>query len=312
MRINASLLLMFLVVSLPISAFSGTFMSHQQKHMIPNKGKTLLFVGQDGDTLREYVNHLGKIPTGVMFYTSIQRMEGLDAPIDIGAGPQYADQLLKDYPQAQIQIGLYMVGVLEGITTGKYDDNLSKLSEWIRRAERPIYLRIGYEFDNPENQYEPLMYKKAFVYIVHYLRQQKLTNLSFVWHSYTAANQPHPWKEYYPGDDYVDWFGASIFATGNIPYATKFHQMSKEHKKPFMIAESSPSGMYTKHGKKDWFTHVFRFIEMNDIEIFSYINSNWDAMLMFKSLNWGDARIEKDTEIKDLWLHETSKKRFRH
>lgn len=285
-------------------------MTRQQNTMIPTKGKTLLFVGQDGDTIKEYVNHTAMVPKGVMFYTSVQRMEGLETSVDIGAGPQYADALLKDYPDAHLQIGLYMVGVLEGIIAGQYDQNLLTLTEWLRHANKPTYLRIGYEFDNPENQYDPKLYKKAYIYIVNYLRSKKLSNVAFVWHSYTAAIQPHPWKEYYPGNAYVDWFGASLFSTGNIPYATKLHLMAKAHKKPFMIAEASPSGMYTKHGKKDWFRHIFRFIEENNIEAFSYINSNWDAMPMFKSLKWGDARIENDSVIQELWLREISQQRY--
>lgn len=304
-KIRIIVMLMFLSF-IPISNVTAS----TQGLFAPAKGKTLLFIGQDGDTIKEYSDKINVKPTGVMFYTSVQRMEGLDHIENIGAGPQHADGLLKDYPDAVIQIGLYMVEALDGIAAGEYDANLTKFANWIIKANRPVYIRIGYEFDNPDNRYDPVKYKKAYTYIVDFLRKNKVSNAAYVWHSYTAEKLEYTWESWYPGDDYVDWFASSIFTTGNIPYAAKFNAMSRAHHKPFMIAESTPRGMFTVHGKRDWFNHVFRFIEQNNIAGFSYINSNWDVMPMYEGQGWGDARIETDKEIEKLWLDHTKKSRY--
>lgn len=47
-----------------------------------------------------------------------------------------------------------------------------------------FYIRIGYEFDNPENHYDPENYKLAFRRIVDRFKDVNLTNVAFVWHSY--------------------------------------------------------------------------------------------------------------------------------
>ncbi len=305
--------IIILIYALIFSSSLAQASAHFSKNhlvFVPPIGKTLLLIGQDMDTIDQYIQKTNNIPNGVMFYTSVQRMEGLLSAIDIGAGIQHGNAILSKYPNATIQIGLYMVDALEAINAGQYDQNLNILADWLLKANRPVFLRIGYEFDNPENHYEPVLYKKSFRHIVDLLRKKGVHNTAYVWHSYTAAKQLYSWNDWYPGDNYVDWLGASIFSTGNIPFAEKFIALSKKHHKAFMIAESSPMGMYTVHGKKDWFNHVFRFIIKNNIQAFCYINSNWDVLPMYKGQHWGDARIEKYPEIQKLWSAEINKKRY--
>ena len=309
MRCYSILVLLVIVCIVPFNACASSHISNTQRFMV-HKDKTLIFVGQDGDTIKQYVQKTGLTPTGVMFYTSVQRMEGLLSVIDIGAGPQHGTGLLEQYPNAAIQIGLYMVDALNGILAGTFDANLDILANWLIKADRLVFLRIGYEFDNPDNHYDPTLYKNAYRHIVTHLYNKGVRNTAYVWHSYTAEKQKYEWNEWYPGDNYVDWFGASIFSTGNIPYAENFLKVAKRHHKPFMIAESSPMGMYTVHGKKDWFNHVFRFINKNNIQTFCYINSNWDVLPMYKEQHWGDARVEKDQEVMKLWLEEVRKSRY--
>lgn len=295
-------LLLLLLFPLSAGADQGLF--------APPKGKTLLFVGQDRETTDRYVKKTRTIPGGTMFYTSIQEMKGLEGPVEYGSGSQDGNALLKRYRLSVMQIGLYMVDALDDTVAGKYDANLKVLARWIKRANRPVYLRIGYEFDNPEFRYEPEAYKRAFRYVVDFLRREEVNNVAFVWHSYVAQEYVRPWMNWYPGDKYVDWFAASVFSTTLVPAADHLWRRAKQHRKPFMIAEASPAGLYTLRGKLDWFNRVFRFIEEHDVEAFCYINSHWDAMPMFVSLKWGDARIEENRELKEMWLKEIGSSRY--
>eukprot|EP00981_Chlorochromonas_danica_P002331 scaffold453_cov187-Ochromonas_danica.AAC.1 len=91
-----------------------------------------------------------------------------------------------------------------------------------------------------------------------------------------------------------------------------------------MIAESTPFGGIvedkTVHGNPDvvneagfkgstwsiWFLPVFHFIATNNVRIWCYINSNWDAFPMWaekheKGVEWGDSRLEAFDEIKERW-----------
>ena len=274
---------------------------------VPPSGKTLLLVGQDRDTIARYVSKIGNVPGGTMLYTSIQKAEGLDEPADCGSGPMDGNALLTSYPNSVIQIGLYMVDALSDTIAGKYEDHLKTLAQWIKKADRPVYLRIGYEFDNPSNHYDPQQYKQAFRYVVDFLRREGVSNAAYVWHS---EDSPHPWMDWYPGDDYVDWFGKTIFRTGDVPVAERFLKLAREHGKPFMICESSPWDMYTIRGKIDFLDHVFQFIRDQGVNAFCYINSNWDAEPMFQSEHWGDARLEENAETKDFWLKEINQDRY--
>ena len=299
MKVKPSIVSLLAMLLFPALAGADSF--------APPSGKTLLFVGQDRDTLARYVRGTGSVPGGTMFYTSVQDLRGLQKAANYGSGPQDAKALLR-YRHSTIQIGLYMVGALGGVVTGKYDKNLKILAQWIKKARRPVYLRIGYEFDNPENHYDPQLYQQAFRYVVDFLRGQGVSNAAYVWHSYCPEEAQ--WMDWYPGNDYVDWFGASIFASSQIWRATDFLELARKHRKPFMIAESTPAGMYSVRGKLDWFKHVFRFIRDRNVEAFCYIDSNWDAMPMFVSLKWGDARIEQKRELKDFWLKEIRDDRY--
>lgn len=292
------------LIILPGQAFSAS------NPFVPPSGKTLLIVGQDRDTIAYYVHATGSVPGGTMFYTSIQKMDALDGPIDYGGGSMDGDVLLQTYPNSVIQLGLYMVDGLNNTLTGAYDANLITLAQWIKNANRPVYLRIGYEFDNPSNHYDPQQYIQAFRYVVNFLRREGVKNAAFVWHTDCGDHPGQQWLDWYPGDDYVDWFGVSIFGTSQIPMATKFLNFAREHGKPFMICESSPWHMYTVQDKIYWFTHIFRFIKDQNVAIFCYINCNWNAQDLWRNLNLGDARLEKTKETKDLWLNEIAHGRY--
>jgi len=300
-RITNILIFMLILTPCPVFSYSNTF--------VPSTGKTLLLIGQDRDTIARYVNATGNTPAGTMLYTSIQDVKGLEEPIEYGSGPEDGNALLQNYPNSVVQVGLYMVDGLNGTISGTYDTNLRVLARWIKKADRPVYLRIGYEFDNPSNHYDPLQYKQAFRYVVDFLRNEGVTNAAYVWHS-ECADRPGQWMDWYPGDDYVDWFGASMFSTEQIPIASNFLKIARKHKKAFMICESSPWGMYTTQGKIDWFKHIFKFIKDRNVEAFCYIDSNWDAMPMYQGQHIGDARLEENDEIRDLWLNEIDQDRY--
>lgn len=291
-------------------AAAGTPTGHYE--FLPPPGKTLLMVGQDQKTIDEYVAAIGIVPAGVMIYTSIQEVSGLAQPFDNGAGVHHGAYLTQTYPHSSLQIGLYMVDTLDGVNQGIYDRNIDKLAAWIREQKRPVYLRIGYEFDNRENHYDPSQYTEAFKRIVNRFRELGVDNVAFVWHSgaYMAGDtDPMLW---FPGADYVDWFAVSLFAPAQYEQITRIADMARLWGKPLMIAESSPMGTYTLKAKKDWYDKFFRIIAKIEPQAVCYINTNWDSQSMWKNSRFGDARVEQNAEIKELWLKEIRNDRYVH
>lgn len=277
-----------------------------QRSFVPSEGR-LLIIGQQKDTISRYLKAFGIVPGGFMTYTSIQNMDGLDRPADQGAGVHHAGYWAARYPHTVLQIGLYMVGALDRTIQGFYDENILRLAKWLKRVKRPVYLRIGYEFDMPGNGYDPQRYRQVFRYIVTRLREEGVSNTAYVWHTAAMVNRSRDFMEWYPGDDVVDWFGVSFFNPHQIPTMKEFLSLAQDHQKPFMIAESTPAGLVSLNARKEWFRHYFRFINENDVKAVCYINSHWDSYPLFKSQKWGDARLQADPELKAMWVQNTER-----
>ncbi len=313
-KIN-SLILISLLLIIFTGYFSFTCRAQEttSNKFTPPEGKVIFVIGQDNATIDTYVKNIGITPAGFMFYTSIQNLDGIFEPINHGAGPSYAQHLINKYPNSVIQIGLYMVNALDGINQGKYDDNISKLSDWLKKIKRPVYLRIGYEFDFDQNDYEPNKYIKAYKRIVDQFRNKQVKNVVYVWHSqaYSTANSVMNW---YPGDEYVDWFGISYF-NQRTKQMDLISDLAKKHKKPLMIAEATPQGIgtyYALNAWERWFEPFFKFVEEKDVKLVSYINSNWETMPMWKGQGWKDARVEANKKIKKWWTTEIKKAKYIH
>ena len=301
-----------LILAFIVAAFlPGTAFASGSGKFVPPDGKVLFIVGQDKYAIKHYVKTVGIVPAGTMVYTSIQKVNGLDEEYNRGGGALYGRHLLDAYPQSVLQIGLWMVGGLEATSDGAYDLNIDRLGEWIKKARRPVYLRIGYEFDLPLNEYEPGAYVKAWRHLVDRLRKNGVDNVAFVWHSYGSLPQ-HPWIDWYPGDDYVDWVAVSFFGQPNI-YMTKLVEFARQHQKPFMIAESTPKGMSTKFGEaawKNWFAGFFKFIEQYDVKAACYINGDWELASDFRGQGWGDTRVEANAVVKQLWIRKITQDKY--
>jgi hypothetical protein len=284
-----------------------------ENKFVPPDGKILVFAGQSTDVIDDYVKTTQTVPAGFMVYTSVQQADGLREPADYGGGECHGQYLVDKYPGTALQIGLYMVDALDDVVSGNYDRNIDDIGRWIAATKRPVYLRIGYEFDGPHNHYDPKKYVKAYRYIVNRFRKKKIDNVAYVWHSYASTLQGHTLLEWYPGDEYVDWFGISYF--NQHPGEMKpMILLAREHRKPVMIAESTPATIGTAGDAawKRWFQHYFEFIAKNDIKAFSYINCDWDNLPMFADFHWRDARLASSDEVKEKWNAEIAGEKYLH
>ena len=275
---------------------------------VPANNHTLVFCGQNNTDSKSFVEINEKTPAGFMIYTSLQNLEALDEDVDYGTGEMSGNFILTNYKKSALQIGLFLVGSLDSVTDGSLDDNIRKLGEWIKKTNVPVFLRIGYEFDLPENNYDPELYKQAFKYIVEKLDEQKVKNVAYVWHSYASYN-PKGIERFYPGDEYVDWCAISYFAN---PQWFPMVQFAKAHNKPLMIAECSPATgtNSTEADKIKWYRILFKFIQSKDVKALCYINANWDEQPMFEQYAWGNGKLDVSEKIKSYWLENIKNERF--
>lgn len=162
-------------------------------------------------------------PAAAMVYTDLDTLKGLYTPTDYGSGIEYADGIFDVFPDTCIglQIGLWLNGTVgcEQIINGDRDYKLKMLAMYLDVTKAgAVFLRIGYEFDNPFFGYSenPSAYIKAYQKIVNYLREElsenALERTNFVWHSWAAPRQNGiSLEDFYPGKSFVDWVGISVF-----------------------------------------------------------------------------------------------------
>ncbi len=304
------------------------FVYHYEKSkFVPPEGKTLLIMGQDTVTISDYMDSFSDrpAPSGWTAYWGISSMYGVDRNNTEAIGKQFGYQnhqtLVDDFPDTVLQSGLWIVGmwdILNNVNKGKYNSIIRRFSAWAKTTDRPIYLRIGYEFDGNHNQMEPVDYVKAYQHIVDIIRQENADNVTFVWQSYAAPTyKGYPLSAWYPGDDYVDWVGISLFGqmyTCDLnKEADDVFNFAKLHKKPVMVAEASPINGIKKNDSKAWDTWFVNFLSLTyqkNIKAISFINADWTSYPGFSELQWKDARLQNNPLIAEAWFREMEKERY--
>ncbi|OJJ20261.1 hypothetical protein BKI52_17495 [marine bacterium AO1-C] len=342
--------------------------------LTPKNGKTLLVIGQDLKSVFDYTQSgYFQAPGGVTTYLAFHSLLDPNNPqygalgenpggtptnvdIDWGAGPLNAHKAAFGYSGSALVLGInfangnqfetwFPTGV-QDIGAGLKSAEIKRLADFCKSVSKPVYIRLGYEFDGTWNNYvSPQAYVAAFREIVRGVRAEGANNVAFVWQS--SAYPPLGFPDlnaWYPGDEYVDWCGFSWFLAPNFGVSPTSAQLAdamlafaRQHNKPVMIAESSPQGYDLEAGTRrninsgldgpaggntrsktgiqiwdEWFKPYFDYIHQHDdiIRAVAYINADWDAQPKWQSPYpegyWGDTRVETNAVIRDRWLTEVN------
>ncbi|MFB6226590.1 MAG: hypothetical protein ABEJ02_04530 [Candidatus Paceibacteria bacterium] len=286
----------------------------------PPSGNVIHGAGQSLEQFKNYHECVGNYkPAIYMSYVRINEV-GIKLPSKICNAKEIS-------PNLMLQIGLNLKVKSFGsqckeVSEGVYDEQINELIEMLGNYGNPVFLRIGYEFNNPSNGYSPWYYVSAWKHIVTMFRKSKVDNVAFVWNCCTAFTRNiQEIMEFYPGDEYVDWFADNLFGvrhfteTENPKIVTEdFVRESVNHRKPLMIGESSPAEIGVDKGVqswRDWFEPYFRWISKHPvIKAFCYIN--WDWGKDWKKPDWLNGRIEDNEEVRERYLKEISKLKYIH
>jgi Glycosyl hydrolase family 26 len=316
----------------------------------PADGEVLIFAGQELDAVGGLANHSDGYydffpkPAGFTAYTDFltgnnsfgyihKGLDGLTTTDDWGDGPENVSLQVADpdFKNACLALGLDMSQGNDSVTAiGGHDVLINRLGKYLKSlGNRPVFLRIGYEFDGVDwNHYKPVHYVPAFRRIHDKLQAMGVTNVAYTWQSKGGGATPKSLEEFYPGDEYVDWVAFSYFTVGEANHP--MIQFGRDHHKPLLIAEASPVFPDEKfvsipldltktedaqRAWKDWFAVFFETINKNPdvIKGFSYINSPWKTRPMWKNNGFFkniDARITKNEYMKAQWLKETNQAKY--
>ena len=318
----------------------------------PRDGEVILFIGQELDAIGGlenyndgYLDHF-PAPGGFTMYSDItpgnemfgfinKGLDGIYTTDNWGDGDsnmslQLADN---DFEHMALAIGLWLVGQEDKVADGTHDAYIDRLGEFfLELGDRPVFLRIGYEFDGHSwNHYEIEPYKAAYRRIKDKLDEKGVTNVAYVWQSTGWVSNFEQLEEWYPGDEYVDWTGFSFFSRWD---EQKMIAFSRKKGKPVFIAEATPTisdhtvkfdgdtkttilsnPEQAEEAWEKWFIPFFKTIDENPdvVKAVSYINAHWKSRPMWKdnpTFRDVDARLHLSKTIAERWSAKTNKPKY--
>lgn len=227
------------------------------------------------------------------------------------------------------QIGFYFRDrfLHEAIVSGEADGEIEKFLTGLQRVGRPVLLRIGHEFNGDGAEYDPELYKKAFVRIARMIREGGFDNVATVWHAEVLGLRNRDCLEWYPGDEYVDWWGISLFFADHMvdPKVDEFIVAARQRKKPVLIGESSPWFHATKEqpvraGSPDevrqWYAGLFAVCDKHPhVKAISVIVVDWTRWnSFFANVPGGfpDTRFEVTPGMAERYREYIGRDRFIH
>ena len=207
----------------------------------PVTGRALLLVGPDAAGVNAYFDKLVTAPGGVNIELSLQSpdLEALDA-------------LAKKYPNSTLSIGLSLTGL---VTEGESDTQLGELLDALAMYPRPVFLRIGPEFDLVAGGPGPDEYVAAWQTLHNEIQARGGANIALVWHSAAACKMPfggYPLEDWYPGDEFVDWVAVSHTAQSadcaGQPIEAVLQFARAQYKPVLLVASPMPDATDTLFG----------------------------------------------------------------
>jgi beta-mannanase len=198
--------------------------------------------------------------------------------------------------------------VLEDIISGKYDTDIKNTCEVFQDYNKPLFIRFGHEMERVTGRYpwavqNSTHYIDAYHYFVSYCKKI-YTQGFYVW----SPAGDHGLDSYYPGDEFVDYVGLSVYGLEKFDrdiygymrsfednFGEKYNRV-KKYNKPVIIAEIGISG--TPAFQKKWLKEG---LENSDqfplLKIVVYFNSKDNEGAWGKEYGIPDWRI--DTTIID-------------
>jgi len=332
-----------------ISVTTSTQRRQQQQRPTfePPDGRVMVVIGQGSNSLDDYYDNVvtGEaagangirepnerlVPAGTKLYLHIGRSNR-----SMAREMSHLEKLNNEtkYKNVALVVGFSISGFNDEVAEGEFDDEIIAWGEALRELDRPVYLRIGYEFDNPgHNNPDPEVFKLAWKRIVDLFRGLEIRNAVTVFSS-TFQIQLSPFAPsfdaYYPGDDYVDWVGFSFWGGPFLWWdggASGMLDFARRHGKPAMIGESAPMfarlqiGFLAPFAWWFFFQGYFAMIEKHSdvIKAFHYIsvdwsekNDLWRSNIVYWPFIDMDSRIQSSPYIEQRWKQELLEDRYLH
>ena len=190
----------------------------------------------------------------------------------------------------------------------------------LKGLTRPIFLRIEYEYNGSGGNgawkpYTASEVKDFYKRMADALERRSVTNVARVWTIAAERGSLSNAMKFYPGDEYVDWFGIDLFEKHHFNNAlTKgLVAEAERRKKPVFLPELSPRSVGVDQASdwSDYFVQLFDFIRDNEsVKGFNYIHHPWEDWPGWKDskISHGNATLRNKyiTELNQPWFYHSS------
>ena len=115
----------------------------------------------------------------------------------------------------------------------------------------PVLMRFMFESVNRIHEtmiYRPDTFRDAWIHFVSLIREPGANNVEFIFHP--NSGNDGILGRWYPGDEYVDWLGCSLFNPQNIQDCARTAVYALLHDKPFGVVESAPTSQSSAKRRK--------------------------------------------------------------
>ncbi len=207
---------------------------------------------------------------------------------------------------------------LQKIIDGKFDNNLTKWALAAKKTNIPLMVEFGTEvngkwfpwsgilngggttnkYGNPNYPDGPERFRDAYRHIIDLFRKENVTNITWAFHVYPPDDLgdnkilKQSWnniKNYYPGDNYIDWIGASIY--GSFERGDSWNSFTKlldktypilasvSPKKPLAVFEFGVLEDPSEGNKSTWIQEALNSIKDGRyprIKAISYWDEKWN------------------------------------
>ena len=136
-------------------------------------------------------------------------------------------------------------------------------------------------------------YRDAYRHIIDIFKSEKVTTITWFFHADIYSNPDVEWNQaklYYPGDNYIDWIGVSLYGAQNQKedYWDSFSEILEERyktiteistKKPIALLEFGVTDNHPLGDKSEWLEDAFETIlsgKYINFKAISYWHESWE------------------------------------
>ena len=311
-RISATFLIFFILFASKILAQTSAKYEPPAGRVIHGLGQYTPFYYSEEENwqeVSEYQNAINHIPMVYSVYAILDPYaNSLDSTDFIDITTNHGNPYILLVGLALMDssyLNGYQINIpVNDILSGTLDYRIIDIAQRIKAVNAPVYLRPGFEFGagnlgmHSDPNMTPVDFINIWIHIYNIFTQQNVNNVAWVWN--TVNPNFFNYLEWYPGDEYVDWWGINFYTLNQIENSTSFLNDASLHEKPVMICESCPihnNGTLNPDNWNDWFIPYFYKIRNNtQIKAFIYISDPWDRGPFAM---WADSRINNNELIRN-------------